>query len=161
MTKSRTLILSLSLAAGTMLAPACALTPPAQTSGAAKSDNGVALAVIGQRCTETVETELPGVPLVEAHIQVEVRNTAPPPLVVHRDAFHLRGADGRAIPTSSWQADQPLPVEAGQTRTFELRFMSRGGLSCTKEMQLEASTGITKGDAPVQIGAVSFVPSHA
>ena len=133
---------------------------PEQRRGG-RSENGVALAVIGQRCTETVETELPGVPLVEAHVQVEVRNTAPPPLVIHRDAFHLRGADGRAIPTASWQADEPLPIEAGQTRTFELRFMSRGGLSCTKPMQLEASTGITKGDAPVQIGAVSFVPSHA
>jgi hypothetical protein len=137
------------------------LTPPAQTSGAAKSDNGVALAVVGQRCTETVETELPGVPLVEAHVQVEVRNTAPPRLVIHRDAFHLRGADGRAIPIASFGSGEPLPVEAGQTQTFELRFMSRGGLSCTKEMQLEASTAITKGDAPVQIGAVSFVPSHA
>ncbi|HEY4395314.1 MAG TPA: hypothetical protein VGP64_14690, partial [Polyangia bacterium] len=155
------LMLFLSLAGGTMLAPACALTPPAQTSGAATSDNGVALAVIGQRCTETVETDLPGVPLVEAHVQVEVRNTAPPPLVVHRDAFHLRGADGRAIPTTSWRAEEPLPIAAGQTRTFELRFMSRGGLSCTKEMQLEASAGITKGNAPVQIGAVSFVPSPA
>ena len=161
MTSPHDLILFLSLAAGTMLAPACALTPPAQTSGAAKSDNGVALAVIGQRCTETVETDLPGVPLVEAHVQVEVRNTAPPPLVVHRDAFHLRGADGRAIPTTSWRAEEPLPIAAGQTRTFELRFMSRGGLSCTKEMQLEASAGITKGNAPVQIGAVSFVPSPA
>jgi hypothetical protein len=39
--------------------------------------------------------------------------------------------------------------------------MSRGGLSCTKAMQLEASAGITKGDAPVRIGAVTFVPSHA
>jgi hypothetical protein len=161
MTSPRDLILFLSLAGGTMLAPACALTPPAQTSGAATSDNGVALAVIGQRCTETVETDLPGVPLVEAHVQVEVRNTAPPPLVVHRDAFHLRGADGRAIPTTSWRAEEPLPIAAGQTRTFELRFMSRGGLSCTKEMQLEASAGITKGNAPVQIGAVSFVPSPA
>lgn len=161
MTSTRTLILALSLAGGTMLAPACALTPPAETSGAAKSDNGVALAVVGQRCTETVETELPGVPLVETYVQVEVRNTAPPPLVVHRNAFHLRGADGRAIPTTSWRAEDPLPIEAGQTQTFELRFMSRGGLSCTKEMQLEASAGITKGNAPVQIGAVSFVPSRA
>jgi hypothetical protein len=161
MTRHRNVILSLSLAGGTMLAPACAMTPPAQNGGAAKSDNGVAVAVVGQRCTETVETELPGVPLVEAHVQVEIRNTAPPPLVVHRDAFHLRGADGRAIPTATFGSGDPLPIEAGQTRTFELRFMSRGGLSCTKEMQLEASAAITKGDAPVQIGAVSFVPSRA
>ncbi len=158
---SHRMILLVALAGGTMLAPACALQPPAQNGGAAKSETGVAVAVVGQRCTETVETELPGVPLVEAKIEVEVRNSAPPPLVVHRDAFHLRGPDGRAVPTTSWQAGDPLPIEAGQTRTFELRFMSRGGLSCTKAMQLEAAAGITKGDAPVQIGAVTFVPSHA
>ena len=80
---------------------------------------------------------------------------------MHRDGFRLRGPDGRAVPTKSWQADEPLYVEAGQTRTFELRFMSRGGLSCTKPMQLEASSGITKGTVQVQIGAVTFVPSRA
>jgi hypothetical protein len=160
MTRSQ-LTLLVALAGGAALSPACALAPPAQNGGAAKSDNGVAVAVVAQRCTETVETDLPGVPLVETHVQVEIRNTAPPPLVVHRDAFHLRGPDGRAVPTATWQASEPLPIEAGQTRTFELRFMSRGGLSCTKAMQLEAAAGITKGDAPVQIGAVTFVPSAA
>lgn len=143
------------------LAPACALRPPVQNSGVAKGDNGVAVAVLRQSCTETVETDLPGVPLVETKVEIEVRNAAPPPLVVHRDGFHLRGADGRAIPTTSWQADEPLSIEAGQTRTFELRFMSRGGLSCTKPMQLEAAAGITKGAAPVRIDAVTFVPSPA
>jgi hypothetical protein len=160
MTRDR-IILVVALVGGTMLAPACALQPPAQNGGAAKSDNGVAVAVVAQRCTETVETDLPGVPLVEAKVEVEIRNAAPPPLIVHRDAFRLRGPDGRAVPTISWQAGDPLPIEAGQTRNFELRFMSRGGLSCTKAMQLEASAGITKGDAPVQLGAVTFVPSHA
>ena len=143
------------------LAPACGLRPPVQNSGAATADDGVAVAVLRQSCTETVETELPGVPLVETKVEIEVRNAAPPPLIVHRDGFHLRGADGRAIPTTSWQADEPLSIEAGQTRTFELRFMSRGGLSCTKPMQLEAAAGITKGAAPVRIGAVTFVPSKA
>ena len=143
------------------LAPACALHPPVQNSGAAVGPSGVEIAVSGQSCTETVETDLPGVNLVEAIIQVQVRNAAPPPLVVHRDAFRLRGPDGRAIPTMTWRADEPLSIEAGQAGTFELRFQSRGGLSCTKPMQLEASAGITKGTEPVQIGAVSFVPSHA
>jgi hypothetical protein len=149
-----------SVALGT-LAPACALHPPVQNSGAAVAPSGVQIAVTGQSCSETVETDLPGVNLVQAIIQVQVRNTAPPPLIVHRDAFRLRGPDGRAIPTMTWRAGEPLSIEAGQASTFELRFQSRGGLSCTKPMQLEASAGITKGTEPVQIGAVSFVPSHA
>jgi hypothetical protein len=125
---------STSLAAALIaFTPACALHPPVQNSGAAIAANGVEVAVLRQSCTETV----------------------------HRDAFRLRGADGRAIPTTTWNAGEPLSVEAGQARTFELRFMSRGGLSCTKAMQLEAAAGITKNAAPVQIGTVSFVPSHA
>jgi hypothetical protein len=143
------------------LAPACTLRPPVQNNGAVTEPSGVEISVIGQSCTETVETELPGVNLVDATIEVQVRNAAPPPLVVHRDAFRLRGADGRAIPTTTWKAGDPLSIEAGGADTFELRFMSRGGLSCTKPMQLEASTGITRGAEPVRIGAVSFVPSHA
>ena len=153
----RCLLTSLTLA---VLAPACALHPPVQNSGAAVAPSGVEIAVTGQSCTETVETDLPGANLVEAIVQVQVRNAAPPPLVVHRDAFRLRGPDGRAIPTVTWRAGEPLPIEAGQTGTFELRFESRGGLSCTKPMQLEASAGLTKGTEPVQIGAISFVPLH-
>jgi hypothetical protein len=143
------------------LTPACALHPPVQNSGAAVASNGVEVAVLRQSCTTTVEPLSPGNDLVEATVEVQVRNAAPPPLVVHRDAFRLRGADGRAIPTTTWNAGDPLSIEAGQSGTFELRFMSRGGLSCTKTMQLEAAAGITKNAAPVQIGAVSFVPSHA
>jgi len=156
-----TRLLFLTSVALTALAPACALRPPVQNSGAAVGPSGVEIAVSAQSCSETVETDLPGVNLVEAIVQVQVRNAAPPPLVVHRDAFRLRGPDGRAIPTMTWRAGEPLSIDAGQATTFELRFQSRGGLSCTKPMQLEASAGITKGTEPVQIGAVSFVPSHA
>lgn len=98
---------------------------------------------------------------METYVQIEVRNNAPPPLLVNRDAFHLRGADGRAIPTTSLRANEPLSIEGGQSRTFELRFMSRGGLSCTQPMQLEPSGAVTKGDQPVQLGAVTFVPARA
>jgi hypothetical protein len=157
----RTRIFFFTSVALTALAPACTLHPPVQSSGAVADPSGVEIAVIGQSCTETVETDLPGVNLVEATVEIQIRNAAPPPLVVHRDAFRLRGPDGRAIPTTTWNASDPLSIEAGQAGTFELRFQSRGGLSCTKPMQLEASAGITKGTEPVRIGAVSFIPSHA
>ena len=39
--------------------------------------------------------------------------------------------------------------------------MTRGGLSCTKPMQLDADSGFTVGAAPVKVGAVTFVPSRA
>ena len=154
-------LLGVSVLALSALAPACAMRPPIQNSGAVVSPNGVALAVRGQRCSETVETDFAGAPLVETHVQVEIRNDAPPPVVVHFDAFRLKGPDGRAVPVASWEAKDRSPIEAGEAQTFELRFMSRGGLSCTKPMQLESAAGVTKGDRPVQLGSVTFVPSRA
>jgi hypothetical protein len=145
---------------GLALAPACALAPPVQTSGTlAKS--GVQVSVVGQRCTETVEPEWQGANLVEATVQVEVRNGAPAPLTVDRDQFHLRGADGRKVPTKGWSAREPLSVESGQTKTFKLDFLTRGGLSCTKQMQLDAESAVELGTAPLQLGSVTFVPSRA
>ncbi len=144
-----------------VVAPACGLRPPVQNSGAATSPEGVSFAVLAQRCTETVETDLPDVPLIEIRLQIEVRNATPPALVIQGGAFELRGPDGRSIPTTSWKETDPLSIAAGQTRTVELRFMTRGGLSCTKPMQLEAPTRVTKGDAPVRLGPVTFVPSRA
>lgn len=154
-------VLGSSVVALGVLGPACAMRPPVRNSGATTSPNGVVLAVTGQRCSETVETDWPDTPLVETYVHVEVRNDGPPPLVINRDAFHLRAPDGRQIPTASGPVKDTVSVDPGQTRTFELRFMSRGGLSCTRPMQLEASGAVTKGDGPVQLGSITFVPSHA
>jgi len=140
------------------LAPACALSPPLQNGGAAKASPGVQVAVVGQSCEQSVESDLPGVDLVETTVQVQVRNAGPTQLTIHREAFDLRGPEGEAIPTSTWCAREPLSVDPGQTRTFNLRFVSRGGPSCTQPMQLEPSSAITAGTSPIGIGAVTFVP---
>jgi hypothetical protein len=51
------------------LAPACALKPPVENSGALAKD-GVQVSVVGQRCTETVEPEWPGANLVETVVEL-------------------------------------------------------------------------------------------
>lgn len=142
------------------LLPACALKPPVENSGTA-SKNGVQVAVIGQRCTETVEPEWPGANLVQAIVELQVANTGSAPLTVHPDRLDLRGTDGRKVPTAGWGAGDTLSVDAGQSRVVKVRFMTRGGLSCTKPMQLDADSGITMGTAPVKVGSVTFVPSRA
>jgi hypothetical protein len=58
------------------VAPACSMMPPAQTSGALSRD-GVEMAVVGERCTETVETDWPGANLVQTTVEVQVGNSAP------------------------------------------------------------------------------------
>jgi hypothetical protein len=142
------------------LAPACGLQPPVQNGGAAARD-GIQVAVLRQSCSQTVETELPGSDLVETSVEVEVRNGTSAPISVHREAFRLGAPDGSEIKTSTGVVNAPLSVDPGKAQTFELRFMSRGGLSCSKEMALESPAAVIKGTEPVSLGAVKFVPAHA
>jgi hypothetical protein len=144
------------------LGPACVgLRPPVQSGGAATSREGVQVAVARQGCTETVEPEQPGNDLVEEILEVQVRNPSPAPLTVHRDAFRLVTPEGYALETMTFRAAEPLTVAGGETRTFELRFMTRGSLQCAREMRLEAGQAVVRLDRPVQVGAVRFTPSRA
>ena len=142
------------------LAPACGLQPPIQDAAAVAKD-GIQVAVLRQSCSQTVETEQPGNDLVEAIVEVEVRNSTPAPIGVRRDGFRLGASDGSAIRPSTWSANHLVSIEPGQAQTFQLRFMSRGGLSCSREMALEFPATIIKGTQPVKIEDVKFVPVHA
>jgi hypothetical protein len=144
-----------------LLAPACALTPPLQNTGAATAAGGIVMEVERQSCSETVQPKQPGNDLVEAIVEVEIRNPSDLPLAVHRDRLRLTAPDGSSIRTSTWFASEPLTVAAAQSRTFQVRFMSRGGLSCWKPMELRADGAVTHGAAPLTLAAVRFTPSHA
>lgn len=141
--------------------PGCALTPPIQNGGAATTPDGIAVSVLRQRCSETVQPRQPGNDLVEATVEVQVTNPTAAPLAIRRDGFRLGSADGSAIRTSTWLASDPLTVGAGQSQTFALRFMSRGGLSCWKEMELRSAPAISRGTQSLKIGSVRFTPSRA
>jgi hypothetical protein len=141
-----------------VLGAACAMSPPAQNAGSLASE-GVQVAVVGQRCAETVETDWPGANLVETTVQFQVRNSNPNPVTVNREQLYLRGTDGRAVRSRGWEAGQPVQVGSGETKTFDLQFMTRGGMSCSKPMQLDAAAGISVGSQPLRIGSVTFVPS--
>jgi hypothetical protein len=134
------------------------LQPPIQNSGAVTTTDGIQVAVLGQRCVKTVETDKPGNDLVEVAVQIEVRNKTPEALSVHRDGFRIIGADGRSIPTSTWSANEPMSLAPREVQTYQLRFMSRGGLRCSKEMTLEAPSAIMRGTDIAKIGTIKFVP---
>ena len=143
------------------LMPACRPTPPIQNGGAAVTADGIAVAVVRQTCSETVQAKQPGNDLVEAIVEVEVRNPTAVPLGIRRDEFRLSAPDGSAIRTSTWFANDPLTVGAGQAQTFQLRFMSRGGRSCWKPLELRAASAITRATEVLKIGSVRFTASHA
>ena len=141
----------------TMVASACGLQPPIRNSGDVTTADGVQVAVLGQRCSQTVDNYLPGSDLVEMTVQIEVRNNTPDTLGIYRNGFRLTGTDGRSIPTSTWFSNRPMALGPQQTQTFDLRFMSHGGLSCSKEMTLESPSAIVRGTTTTTIGSIRFV----
>ena len=154
---SRAILVGVTTLGATTVAWECGLRPPVQNSGVVTTPEGVQVAVLGQSCSQTVEPELPGNDLVEMTVQIEVRNGTSQALGLHRDGFRLTGADGRSIPTSTWFASKPISIAPHQVETFELRFMSHGGLSCSKEMTLESPSAIVRGTEIAKIGAIRFV----
>lgn len=143
-------------------APACApLRLPYKSGGPTASREGVELAVSRQSCTQNVDPDFYGQDLVEEVVEVQVRNATSNPLTVQRDAFRLISPDGHGLKTMTCRAVDPLALNAGETKTFELRYMTRGVLECTREMKLDADAGVKMNGRPIQVGAVSFQPSRA
>lgn len=141
---------------------ACAtLSVPAHTTGPARSGEGVEIAVVRQACAQNQDPDFYGDDLVEARVEIELRNPTDDPLTVHREAFRLMAPDGVELPTVTWRAAQPLVVQPRASALFELRFMTRGGLQCAREMRLEADSGVLRRDQPVRIGVVRFLPRSA
>ena len=136
------------------------MRPPAQTAGPSLSDKGVEVAVVRQGCSQTQEPDDYGWDLVEENVEITVRNGAAQSATVHRDQFRLLASDGSKLRTITWHAAEPLVVASGQTQAFELRFMTRGGLACTKEMRIDPDAGVTMGAAPIAFQPVAFVPSR-
>jgi hypothetical protein len=136
------------------------MRPPARNAGPALSERGIEVAVVRQSCSQTPEPDEYGWDLVEANVEIQVRNGAPASATVHRDKFRLLAPDGSALRTLTCRADDPLTVAGGASQTFELRFMTRGGLECAKEMRLDPDAGITLGDSPVALEPVSFTPQR-
>jgi hypothetical protein len=139
----------------------CALTAPFKNGGPSVSHEGVQVAVTRQRCDQEDESDWYGEDLVEAILEIEVRNATPAQLTVHRDAFRLLGPEGIALRPQTWRSADPMTIDGGATGTFELRFMSRGGLECRGEMLLDADDGLALPAGPVKVGSVKFVPSRA
>jgi len=138
----------------------CATTmkPPVVNSGPVQSNDGVAVAVLRQACSQTEPVDEVPTAAVDETVEVQVQNGSPGPLTVRPGRFRLIAADGGAPPTAASRAGAAVTIAEGDTRTFEVQFMATGGLACTKEMRLDASEGITHQDSPVALQPVPFRP---
>ena len=113
-----------------------------------------------ERHGQSTEPDWKGANLVEVHVAVGIANPTGAPLVVHRDQFRLVGPDGTAVKTISVGAADPVSVAPGQEPSFELRFMTRGGVRCTTPMELETRGGVLAGDHPVTLASLRFLPRN-
>jgi hypothetical protein len=138
-----------------------AMKPPARNGGPALSSEKIQLAVLGQSCSQTQEPDEYGWDLVEEDVEVGVRNDSTEPATVHPDRFRLLTPDGYALRTITWRSADPLQVPGGANERFALRFMTRGGLECRKEMRLDPDAGITLRERPVALEPVSFTPDRS
>jgi hypothetical protein len=140
---------------------ACApLRPPAQNSGQTISTEGVEFGVTRQSCTQTKDPDQPGDDLVEEVVEIELRSPVATSLALQRDAFRLVTPDGFALRTITWGSAEPITIAGGETRTFALRFMTRGSLQCAGPMRLEPRDAVRQAGSVVDLRAVTFTPSR-
>ena len=139
---------------------ACApFRQPVQSSGPVISRSGVEVSVKRQSCSQSKEPEWPDADLVEEILEVEIHSPVATSLAVHRDAFRLVTPDGFALRTLTWGARDPITIGSGETRSFELRFMTRGSLDCAAPMTLESADAVRGAGTMSPLGAITFTPS--
>jgi hypothetical protein len=139
---------------------ACApFRPPVQNSGPVIARSGVELSVKRQSCTQSKEPEWPDADLVEEIVEVEIHSPVETSLAIQRDAFRLVAPDGAALRTVTWGAHEPISIGSGETRSFELRFMTRGSLDCAAPMTLESADAVRGAGMIRSLGAITFTPS--
>jgi hypothetical protein len=139
---------------------ACApFRPPVQNSGPVIARSGVELSVKRQSCTQSKEPEWPDADLVEEIVEIEIHSPVATSLAIQRDAFRLVAPDGAALRTVTWGAREPISIGDGETRSFELRFMTRGILDCAAPMTLESADAVRGAGMTHPLGAITFTPS--
>jgi hypothetical protein len=147
-------VLALALAA---VSGCAGMLPPAQSTGAQFSDDGVHVAVIGQSCVESPDASRPGKSLLDLTLTIEVGNATIRPIVVHRDRIALMLPGKVAARTSTPTAALIMSVEPGTTSPFELRFVGPD-VKCTQELRLETSDALESRGRSIAVNGVRFVP---
>src|SRR5207244_2199512 len=116
-----------------------------------------ALAVTRQSCYQGKEPDWPSDDLAEVIVEVQVHNGAAAPIAVSRGNMRLAQRGGGDLETRTWGANEPLAVPGGETKRFELRYMSRGYLRCASELHLDTQGSITLLGRVVETGRIAFV----
>jgi hypothetical protein len=134
------------------------MRPPARTSGATFSNDGVLLAVVGQRCSQVPDPNHPGKGLLDATFAIEVGNPTYGAVVAHPGRMILVMPGGVTMRPTVVGGVDAVPVETGTTTPFMLRLVAEG-IKCSEELRLEPKTALELNGQPIAIAPIRFVPS--
>ncbi len=141
-----------------VLGAGCAkMLPPARSSGATLSDEGISLAVVGQRCAEVRPAGATGSPSLEATLAIEVGNPTPEPVTVHPERLMLLAPGPIAPRFLNAEDSQPVSVPGGTTEPFTVQYVAPG-VMCSHEMRLDSSSALEWNGRPVVLSTVHFTP---
>jgi len=141
-----------------VLGAGCAkMLPPARSSGATLSDEGISLAVVGQSCAEVRPAGATTPPFLEATLAIEVGNPTPEPVTVHPERMMLL-APGPIAPRFLKREDsQVVEVTGGSTQPFTVQYVAPG-VTCSHELRLDSRAALEWRGQPVVLSALHFTP---
>ena len=152
---SKSLLRALALIA---VGTGCAtLAPPARSTGAALSEEGIEIAIVGQFCKQSRGTSASRAPSLDETLVVEVGNPTPDPVSVDPDKLILITPGGGSVRGPTPAAAGPLSVDGGTTVPVTLHFTVTGA-NCSQEMQLDAGSSLQWQGRRVTVSAIRFVP---
>lgn len=133
------------------------MLPPARSSGATLSDDGISLAVVAQSCAEIHAAGTPDSVSLEATLAIEVGNPTLEPVTVHPEKMLLL-APGPIAPRFLKREDgQVVSIPGGTTQPFTVQYVA-AGITCAHEMRLDSRTALEWNGRPVVLSAVHFTP---
>jgi hypothetical protein len=133
------------------------MLPPARSSGATLSEDGISLAIVGQTCAELRSGGASPSLSMEMTLAIEVGNPTPEPVGVHPERMMLL-APGPVAPRFLKREDgQPVAVTGGTTAPLTVQFVAPG-VTCSQEMVLDSSSALEWRGQRVVLSAVRFVP---
>lgn len=150
-------LLHLLIALGLCAGCATKMLPPARSSGATLSEEGISLAVVSQSCAEVHPAGAPASVSLEATLAIEVGNPTLEPVTVRPEKMMLL-APGPVGPRFLKREDgQLVSIPGGTTQPFTVQYVAPG-ITCTHEMRLDSRTALVWNGRPVVLAAVHFTP---
>ncbi len=158
-----TSIFVLSLAAAG-LAASCGYTAPYQNSGPALSQEGVKIALVGERCYVNRSGEQYPTTIVddELHVGVDLKvtNQSDQVATLALENFQLEETAGGEHAVMHPQESGSVALSPGQSTDVALDFADKAELDCHHDLKLDSQGAIAIQGRPASLASIHFQPSR-